>query len=329
MKRFLKNSVIFAFGLSLLFLLFFSISTSYISKGNYFSIPKNVKNIILGHSHSACAFNDSLIDGFYNLSQNTEGYPYSYFKLKKILEHNNHVEQVFVELTNNQITAWGENRVSGLYLDVNMPRNFPVMDAGFVGLSFVESKNPKRILNAVIQGNKSNAEFLFSNSDNYIQYVWKTHKTPTRAYKGPKVDAAKESRHPKTGTPQSDVQVLGTNLEYLVKLIQLCQAKRVALYFVRSPMPPNTVIVNESDFQRFLKTKEFQDIPFLDFKEYPLPNPMFADKQHLNKQGQDLFSIFFNQLMTTEILTQKDLQSTIDTEMEKQKVANTTRNPLN
>ena len=329
MKRFLKNSVIFTLGLSLLFLLFFSASTTYISKGDYFSIPKNIKNIILGHSHSACAFNDSLIDGFYNLSQNTEGYPYSFFKLKKVLEHNDQVEQVFVELTNNQITTWGENRVSGLYLDVNMPRSFPVMDASFVWSSFVKSKNPKRILNALIQGNKSNAEFLFSKNENYIQQVWKTHITPTRTFQAPKVDVFKETAPPQTETAESEIRMVGTNLEYLVKIIQLCEAKNVTLYFVRSPMPPNTVIANEPEFQRFLRSKEFQNSPFLDFKEYPLPNAMFADKQHLNKQGQDLFSIFFNQLMISEIMQQKDLQGAIDVEMEKQKMVNTTRNPLN
>lgn len=329
MKRFLKNTVIYSLGLSLLFLLFFSATTSYISKGDYFSIPKNVNNIILGHSHSACAFNDSLIDGFYNLSQNTEGYPYSYFKLKKILDRNDHVEQVFVELTNNQITAWSENRVSGLYLDVNMPRNFPVMDASFVWSTFTESKNPKRILNALIQGNKSNTEFLLSSNDNYIRHVWKTHKTPTRTYRAPQIDSAKDPPHPKSGTPEIDAQVLGTNLKYLVKLIQLCDTKGVTLYFIRSPMPPNTIIVNESEFVEFLKAKELQNTPFLDFKEYPLPNKMFADKQHLNKKGQDLFSIFFNQLMTTQIMGENDIQGAIDAEIEKQKIVNTTRIPLN
>ena len=329
MKRFLKNSVIFILGLSLLFLLFFSVTTSYISKGDYFSVPKRVENIILGHSHSACAFNDSLIDGFYNLSQNTEGYPYSYFKLKKVLERNDHVRQVFVELTNNQITAWGENRVSGLYLDVNMPRSFPVMDASFVWSTLIKSKNPKRTLNALIQGNKSNAEFLLSGNDNYIHHIWKTHKTPSRSYQAPEIDEAEESVQPIPEIREPEVQTLGTNLEYLVKVIQLCQAKGVALYFVRSPMPPNTVIANEPEFQRFLKSKEIRNTPFLDFKEYPLPNPMFADKQHLNKQGQDLFSIFFNRLMNTQIVQQKDPQEFINSEMEKQKMVNTARNPLN
>jgi len=244
-------------------------------------------------------------------------------------DHNDHVEQVFVELINNQITAWSENRVSGLYLDVNMPRNFPVMDASLVWSIFTESKNPKRILNALIQGNISNAEFLLSGNDNYIRHVWKTHKTLTRTYRAPIIDGTKKTVHPKSGTPEIDAQVLGTNLQYLVKLIRLCDAKGVTLYFMRSPMPPNTIIVNESEFREFLKTKELQNTPFLDFKEYPLPDQMFADKQHLNKKGQDLFSIFFNQLMTTQITEQKNIQVVIDAEMEKQKMVNTTRIPLN
>ena len=329
MKRFLKNSVLFSLGLSLLFLLFFSLSNSYISNGNYFSIPKDVNSIMLGHSHSACAFNDSLIDGFYNLSQNTEGYPYSYFKLRKILESNDHIKNVFIEFTNNQITTWAKNRVSGLYLDVNMPRSFPVIDASFVLSTFVESKNPKRILNSMIQGNFNNADFLLSAEDNYIQYVWKTHKTPTREYKAAMIDSTVQIPGPKTEGRQEERRPSETNLEYLLKLIQLCEAQGVHLYFIRSPMPASTKIANEKEFQRVLRAKNFKDIPFLDFKKYPLPNHMFADKQHLNKTGQDLFSVFFYDLMSTNILEQNDVQRVINIEMERQKKGNSARNPLN
>lgn len=329
MKRFLKNSILFSLGLALLFVLFFSLVNRYISEGDYFSIPKDVKSVMLGHSHSACAFNDSLIDSFYNLSQNTEGYPYSYFKLKKILERNDHVDKVFIEFTNNQITAWAKNRVSGLYLDVNMPRSFPVMDASFVLSTFAESKNPKRILNAMIQGNLSNAEFLLSGEDNYVQHAWKTHKTPAREYEVPKIDSAEQDLRPKPEELQMEKNQGGRNLEYLLKLIQLCEARGVHLYFIRSPMPASTEIANEQEFQTLLETRDFKHIPFLDFKKYPLPNHMFADKQHLNKNGQDLFSVFFNDLMATNFLEQKDIQWIIDIEMDKQKKANTARNLLN
>lgn len=324
MRRFIKNSILFAFGISVLFVLFFSLSNTYISRGDYFSIPKDIKSVILGHSHSACAFNDSLIDGFYNLSQNTEGYPYSYFKLKKILESNDHLDNVFVEFTNNQMSAWARNRVSGLYLDVNMPRSFPVMDASFVLSTFGENKNPKRILNALIQGNKSNADFLLSGDDNYIRYVWKTHETPSREYKELGIDTNDPALEPIVEAGQKENRpVKGANLEYLLKLIQLCEERNVNLYLVRSPMPASTVIANEKNFHALLETGDFRDIAFLDFKKYPLPNRMFADKQHLNSKGQDLFSYFFNHLMATDILEQKDIQLVIDTEMERQKQVNT------
>ena len=71
--------------LSLVFTISYLWSTNIIEKGSYFSIPNEIHSVILGHSHSACAFNDSIIDGFYNLSQNTEGYPYTYFKAQKII----------------------------------------------------------------------------------------------------------------------------------------------------------------------------------------------------------------------------------------------------
>lgn len=63
-------------------------------KENYI-LDKPIQSVIFGHSHSQCPFNDSLLPGFLNLSQSGEGYFFSYFKIKKVLNVNPHIKSVF------------------------------------------------------------------------------------------------------------------------------------------------------------------------------------------------------------------------------------------
>ena len=103
MDLFIKRLIVCIVALGFIFLAALIVTNNIIADGKYFSIPTAKSSVILGHSQSECGFNDSLIEGFYNLSQSGEGYPYSYFKAKKILENNNHIDHIFIVYTNNQI----------------------------------------------------------------------------------------------------------------------------------------------------------------------------------------------------------------------------------
>ena len=61
------------------------ISNKIIDSGNYFKIDADNKYLILGNSHPECAFNDSIIKGFYNSSSSGDSYFYNYLKTKKLL----------------------------------------------------------------------------------------------------------------------------------------------------------------------------------------------------------------------------------------------------
>ena len=57
----------------------------YINNEKYYAIPESVKNLIVGHSHSECSLNDSLILNTLNISKSAEPYFYNYFKIMKIV----------------------------------------------------------------------------------------------------------------------------------------------------------------------------------------------------------------------------------------------------
>ncbi|MBT6514467.1 MAG: hypothetical protein HOK65_06825 [Crocinitomicaceae bacterium] len=284
--------------LSLVFTISYLWSTNIIEKGSYFSIPNEIHSVILGHSHSACAFNDSIIDGFYNLSQNTEGYPYTYFKAQKIIEDNKHVKNIFIEYTNNQITPWASNRIYGIYLDINVPRIFPVADKKFILKSFYKSGNISEITNAIIKSYKSNLEFIISGKRNYLEEFWHNNITPQHVFSADTshmpLDFYFKSSEINFGKNFIDIySVHRENLIYLFKMKALCKKHKVNLFLIRSPLPQHVSFSNESTFIN-IKETFFSDIAFLDFKDYPMNLCFFADNQHLNRKGGIEFSHFFN-----------------------------------
>lgn len=103
MARFLKQLFLFTGIVSVLIFVVDLITTDVVNKHVVVKIKPNTKHVIVGHSHPECAYNDSLIFGFQNISSSAESYFYSYQKLKKVIEQNPQIETVWLEYTNNNI----------------------------------------------------------------------------------------------------------------------------------------------------------------------------------------------------------------------------------
>ena len=289
MKKFLKRITIGLISVFSIFLGIHLLLIHYISRGNFYTIPKSINTVVFGHSHSASAFNDSIIKGVYNLSQNAEGYPYTFFKIKKILEENSHIENVLVEYTNNQITPWASNRIYGKYLDVNISRMAPVMRKKVILKTCFKSKSLSKVYNSISSSFKNNAEFVFGRSNNYLEMYWRNKSVSENIFNSDtaKVNVNFNNRF------LNIYEIQEENLIYLFKIKTLCRKYGVKLYFVRSPLPQHIYFHNEPVFNH-IKDTFFSEIPFLDFKNYPLDLELFADNQHLNRKGRDEFSHYFN-----------------------------------
>ena len=129
MRQFIQLSITFLIALFTLIFVSVELSEYVVNKNSDFKLNKSTKYLVLGHSHPECAFNDSLIENFKNISQSGESYYYTYFKAKKIIEQNPSIETVFIEFTNNQINEsmnswiWKEK-----YMNYRYPRYSPFMN---------------------------------------------------------------------------------------------------------------------------------------------------------------------------------------------------------
>lgn len=105
------------------------------------------------------------------------------------------------------------------------------------------------------------------------------------------------------------------NLQYLRKIIDLCKANHKTVYLIRMPIHPSwSYLANEKEVIAIQKSR-FADVQFLDFKNFPIQNIEFSDLEHLNVKGQMKFTEFFKSFLHDNILTRKDVQKTIDSDL--------------
>lgn len=313
MKRFIIRLFLFLLLPVILTTVVLIVVNRKISYGNYFAISPNANSIIVGHSHPATAFNDSLIDDFKNFAQPGESYFYTYYKLKKIIENNQQVKTVFIEVTNNQISKDLDNWIwDDKYVSYRYPKYSAFMTS--TDLMFLFTHNPGAVLNAIPMTFKNNYYFLKRNRKNYINETeWGAYLHHDQFKTDSILIAIRR------GVDKQDQKVMETSslsVEYLQKIIKLCDDKLIKVYFVRSPLHPEyTGTANETEYRKTLNTK-FSKIDFLDFKDFPLTNNEYADLEHLNYKGAKIFSLFFNKLIKDGLLKQADKQAVIKKSIE-------------
>ena len=284
-----------------------------IDNGDYYKLNKKYDNLIFGHSHTECAFNDSLINNTLNLSNSGENYFYTYFKVKKTLE-NNKVKNVFVSFTNNYIEfssdtveIWKDR-----YLDKWYTKYGAYMD--YDDVSLLLKNNPRGLLNVQSITTKKYLTFLIKNKKSIIEdLTWGAFRYSERT----KLDSLLKTKQVKSKITSFSYSKDG--LDYLDKIIKVCEVNNVKVYFVRSPVHASWDRNNEPYFQKLLKGK-YHQVPFLDFYNFPLPISDYGDRSHLNYLGAKKFSLFFNNLLENGLLKKNNAQEFINQEMNKKAI---------
>src|SRR5699024_1144719 len=81
-----------------------------------FSAQGHNRTLVIGHSHSSCSINDTLIPGLINRSNPGEAYLYNFFKTRELLKQNPEIENLLIEFSNDQLDydimsqwIWGDD----------------------------------------------------------------------------------------------------------------------------------------------------------------------------------------------------------------------------
>lgn len=314
MRAFLKKTIstliLFIIGLlSFIFIIHFIVK-----QNSDFKINAGNKFIILGHSHSECAFNDDLITNFKNLSKSGEAYFYTYQKVKEVLRKNK-IEAVFIEYSNNQVSKLLDEWIWEFEIMNNhFPWHSPFMTKS--DISFLYSKNNKDFLKAISTSTRHNLTRILS-IDYSISEKYGSYKRLEKT----EVSELINKRKNNIDTLNVNQKISTFNLKYLEKIISLCNKKKTKVYLIRSPQHAYYSRLNESDFLE-IKNNKFKNVEFLDFDNFPLEDEQFADFGHLNYKGARVFSLWFNDLIKKNLLSKSNKAEYIQREIEKARTSN-------
>ncbi len=291
MKKFQKRLYVFIF----IFIVFIGIDLMlqkmFLYKKDYFKLPENVTNVIFGHSHVECGYNTKFIKNTVNLGSSGEAYIYTYFKAKKVIENNPQLKKVFIEFTNNQIDSEMNNWTwDDIHLQYQLKKYLFLMD--YNDLVFLYKKNSSGFQTAF-------SKTLFNNVGNLVV---------NRSISNGDLGGYKEKENKKNNDESNDEnngnikkssnskehKISKSNIFYLKKLISFCEEKKIEVILVRTPMSKNYSVIKSENGYRNILSNEFINIKYLDFKNYPLLDIDFLDKEHLNTKGAEKYSIFFN-----------------------------------
>lgn len=305
MSKFIRQTVLFIVASALMLLAIIFIPNYIIEKKSRFIISRKSKIVLFGHSHSECAFNDSMIYNLKNLSHSGEPYFYIYQKVKMVLSQNPQIETVLVEFSNNQIDEkmnewiWGYKYMSNMF-----PKYTPFMDKADIDLLI--KNNPGDFMNCLSISTRSNLARVFTSNYQFAGsiggYLRLNHSQTNSG-----ADSSNISSNKPTGQGLSYV-----NIQYLQKIIAYCTDHHKKVFLVRSPQHRNyEYLKNEKEFLR-IKNTLFSSVEFLDFNKFPLQEDEYADFGHLNYKGASKFSRWFNVMLASGLLNNKRKQYLID-----------------
>ena len=298
--------------LFLVIVVLYEYCTSYIiNKRATFNLKQKPTMVVIGHSHSECAFNDSVIADFQNLSQSADSYFYIYQKVRLVLQANPEIETVFIEFSNNNIRKemdlWkNPNKYTCYSPFLNLNDHVTIITDDF-----------QQFLNNFSVSSKNRLIRVMNNDYNYPKILGGYNFLVRN-----KTDSLVKNISPTNAnhTTENDRKIdfsYGKQIEYLDKTIALCKKMRVEVFLVRSPLQPlYKGYKYEEKYQSILRT-HYADIEHLDFSKFPLSNSEFGDLNHLNHKGAKVFSSWFQSLIEGGLLKAADKTEFVKKELGK------------
>lgn len=281
MQKFFVRLLLFIFFALLTVFFYLVVTIEVIEYKSNFKLKSKTTAVIIGHSHSACALNDSLIQNFQNLSGIGEAYFYTYVKLKKVVEQNPNLDTVFICFTNNQLEkladAWLAKKE---YILEKAPSFFPYLNFNEHHTLLAVNTNDYLISMCIFL--KQSVTFLKGSMLNQSP-IFSGYEPSNDVLK--KKAFLRDFRRTKSYSKQ--------NLNDLKKMVAFCEQRKIKVYLIRFPIHKKLQEkYNEALFQKVLNSN-FKHLPFIDCINFPIENSEFRDYGHLNSKGARKFSLWF------------------------------------
>jgi hypothetical protein len=313
-EKFVKKTIVLGVFACILIAIAIIVPKEILDRHNSFSFDKKPSMLIIGHSHSQYAFDDRQISDFVNISSAGQSYFYSYPKLKEVLEDNPQLKTVFIEFSNGQI----EKRMDDWIWGADKMKNYFPTLSPFISrrdMLLLLRENRKDFIQTISLATRENVGRVLTFDIDYTEDIGEFKPTDENHLDSLlilKAQGIADEEDP-------DPEISKENLNFLLKMIDLCKQRDVKPILVRSPQHPEyNYLANE---ERFLEIKDslFKDIEFLDFNSYPLENSQYRDFGHINEAGAIPFSQWFDSLVQAGLLLDPDKENLVMKEINRLK----------
>jgi hypothetical protein len=309
MQKFAASIVIF---IILTVILFFASNYAMektISNSSVFNLKNKPSYLFIGHSHTAHAYNDSLIENSLNFSSLAEPYLYEYFKLKYITKKNKSIKYVFIEVSNNQTIKYSDSWITDKsYISLHYPKKSSIMS--FSEKYDLYKLNKEGFYDAFIINYQTNLLNIAQNKPITKTYFGGYYPSSLK-----KVDSILQYTNVDSSLlaeQKKEYEISTLNLNYLKKCITYCENNGIKIFFIRTPVHRKSPeIGNEKAFKNHLSTLS-QNVEFLDFNNFIIPNDHYRDLTHLNTKGATVYSKWFNNLLNHGLTSSVNKQEFID-----------------
>ena len=245
MNKFIYKFIIFILIVAILIL---SIRVYNLILIKNFKFENKIKYLVIGDSYTKLAIDQKQIPNLLNLSETSEGYLFSYSKLKFILDNNNEVKKIFIGLSFHNVSPSNEFSYSYAIANNNIIKYFNVLDNNekLILLNydpqFVTSFLKKILVYDLknIFRNKNDFSDLnsFFNRQYYISEldkVFKDFKIVDNKMKLSKKTINKRIQYVYYSSLSYN-EKKSINTLYLFKIMELCKSKNIDLVFVSTPI---------------------------------------------------------------------------------------------
>lgn len=296
MSLFIKKVILF----NLFFLTVFIVILSVILSLNRIRVKSclfgdEIETLIAGDSHTMWSIDDKRLDKVRNISLNAEGYIYTYAKLKHLLKQKSNIKELYLGLSYHNLSGYYDDYLYGGHALSFFHRYIPVL--GPEDYLKLFKSNPKNIIKMSPILLREGIWSLFNDKSAFLGTF--PSQIMRQTLDPEKMKERIKDQYYRNG---SVVTFSKMNIEYLIKIIDLCKSYNVKVTALATPLQKdyNWLIPCQytDEYNRF--TRE-HGLAVFDFSGLELPDSCYLpDGDHVNYNGALVITEYFKEYITKE-----------------------------
>jgi hypothetical protein len=312
MRRFLIKSISFSGALLLLLIILFWLSME-LNRRLYrnVTIDPKISTLVIGDSHTELAINDSLLPNTLNISTPAEGYVFTYFKIRQIIEHNSNVKNIMLGVSYHNFSSFYDKYIFEEEPYSLISQYLSLMDYRYLFMFLKKSASIANI-SAIFRNSIGNLTGYEKNKYPYIGGFHIIENDDDLTVE--RITKRINSQYYLNDQPLPGSEINGL---YLKKIVELCRGKNVNLIFLNTPLFSEYYAkVPDNMINEYKQAVKYLGVAEISFDGLDLPADCFLpDGDHLNYKGAMLTTRYLASKLAKSPISEvlNDTEATIST----------------